>query len=233
MDKLSPTLEMDFRTVSPEREGNRIAAGSNSDSASKPAGPPPSALILGGAHGSLAIARSLGRRGIDVSFATHDHPLAKYSRYVKRGFSWPGPNDPNAINWLLAFAACWGGLEGCVLFPGGDAELRLLSQYYDVLAKAFHVAVPAWSITQFAHDKRLTQQHAQTVGVATPLSLYPKNADDVAKWTGPFPVIIKPTVHDVQNALTRAKAWRADNLAMLVARYKEAAALMAPDSIVI
>ena len=36
----------------------------------------PGALIIGGAHGSLAVARSLGRKGIPVWFVTHDHPIA-------------------------------------------------------------------------------------------------------------------------------------------------------------
>src|SRR6185312_1463137 len=52
----------------------------------------PTALILGGAHGSLAIARSLGRRGIDVALLT-DHHLAGFSRFVQRKFTWDGPNS--------------------------------------------------------------------------------------------------------------------------------------------
>ena len=48
----------------------------------------PGALILGGAHGSLAIARSLGRHGISIFFLTHDHPIAKFSRYTGRHGSW-------------------------------------------------------------------------------------------------------------------------------------------------
>ena len=55
------------------------------------------ALIVGGAHGSLALARSLGRRGIPVAFLTDDHPIAIYSRYVQRSFTWGGAEDPGAI----------------------------------------------------------------------------------------------------------------------------------------
>lgn len=192
----------------------------------------PGALILGGAHGSLAIARSLGRRGVDVWFATHDHPIAKYSRYTKSAVAWPGPNDPKAVEWLLEFARRW-HLGGWVLFPGADAELRLLAQHYETLAQAFNVAAPCWEIVQWAHDKRLTEQHARAVGVAMPLSLYPESAQDVAKWQCRFPVILKPTVHDVQNAFTRAKAWRADDRETLGARYEQAAALVGTGSIVV
>jgi len=52
---------------------------------------PTGALVLGGSHGALEIARSLGRRGIPVWLVTSDNPLATVSRYVERSFTWPGP----------------------------------------------------------------------------------------------------------------------------------------------
>jgi predicted ATP-grasp superfamily ATP-dependent carboligase len=47
--------------------------------------PAPVALIVGGAHVSIAVARSLGRRGIPV-WLLANHPIPSYSRYVKRSF---------------------------------------------------------------------------------------------------------------------------------------------------
>ena len=47
------------------------------------------ALVLGGAHGSLAVARSLGRQGIPVWFVTVDRLIPRFSHYVKRTLSWP------------------------------------------------------------------------------------------------------------------------------------------------
>src|SRR5258708_8313417 len=61
----------------------------------------PGALILGGAHGSLAVARSLGRRGIPVWFVTHDHPITRYSRYTTHSLTWPGPDEKGAAEWLV------------------------------------------------------------------------------------------------------------------------------------
>jgi hypothetical protein len=78
----------------------------------------PAALILGGAHGSLAVARSLGRRGIPVWFATHNHPIAKYSRYVARSFEWAGPG---ATDWLVELSASHRP-KHWVLFTGGDSR---------------------------------------------------------------------------------------------------------------
>jgi D-aspartate ligase len=232
MGKFVPTVGLDFRTAI---FSGKIGAPAPTDDATQLAHPlngKPGVLILGGAHGSLAIARSLGRRGIDVWFATHDHPIAKYSRYTKRAVAWPGPAHPQALDWLLAFASRW-KLEGWVLFPGADAELRLLAQNHDALSNVFHAAAPDWSVAQWTHDKRLTQQHAQAVGVATPLSIYPRTVDDLIGWDCAFPVILKPTVHDVPNAFTRAKAWRADDRQALLKRYGDAAALVGPNSIVV
>ena len=92
------------------------------------------ALILGGAHGSLAFARSLGRRGIPVWFVTDDHPIARYSRYVERSFAWAGANDEGAIEFLKSLARQH-GLDGWLLIAGGDPEVRLLSQHPGVAAR--------------------------------------------------------------------------------------------------
>jgi D-aspartate ligase len=234
MGKFVPTVGLDFRSaaISGKNEHLPAAIGTDQSPLANVMNGPPGVLILGGAHGALAIARSLGRRGIDVWFATHDHPIAKYSRYTKSGVSWPGPNQPNALEWLLAYAAQW-NLQGWVLIPGADAELRLLSQNHEALSKVFHVAAPTWSVVQWAHDKRLTQQHAQLVGVATPRSIYPSDENSLANWDCDFPVVLKPTVHDVPNAFTRAKAWRADDRQALLKRYSEAATLMVPNAIVV
>src|SRR5207237_300428 len=69
--------------------------------------------------------------------------------------------------------------------------------------------------------------------IAAPLSFYPINAAELERWDCRFPVILKPTVHDVPNAFTRAKAWRADDRAALMARYKDAAALVAAQHVVV
>jgi predicted ATP-grasp superfamily ATP-dependent carboligase len=113
------------------------------------------ALIVGGAHGSLVLARSLGRRGIPVWFLTSDHPTAKYSHYTSRGFSWAGPNHEGAVEFLLELASRH-HLEGWVLMAAGDAEMRLLSQHKAELSSVFRVTVPPWDVVRWAHNKRLT-----------------------------------------------------------------------------
>jgi predicted ATP-grasp superfamily ATP-dependent carboligase len=189
------------------------------------------ALVLGGAHGALAIARSLGRRGIPVWFLTRDHPLTRYSRYAAHSVVW-GPDEPGAKERLVQLAAR-NGLGGWVLFACGDAEVRFVAHHHAALAAVFRLTTPPWDVTRWAFDKRLTHQYASEVGVDSPLSYYPADRREVAQLDCQFPVIVKPTVHERRNAFTQAKAWRADDRATLVARYAEAVALVGERAIVL
>jgi predicted ATP-grasp superfamily ATP-dependent carboligase len=190
------------------------------------------AVILGGAHGSLAVARSLGRHGVPVWFVGDDHPIAKYSRYVGRSFNWAGPGDKDAVGWLLDLARRH-GLDRWALFAGGDEEVRFVAQHHAILSEAFRVTTPPWAVARFACDKRLTHQHAVTVGVDCPWSRIPRNRDEVAALECSFPAILKPAYRAGRNDFTMAKAWRVDDRAALLSRYDEAAALVGPDAIVI
>jgi predicted ATP-grasp superfamily ATP-dependent carboligase len=190
------------------------------------------ALILGGAHGSLAVARSLGRRGIPVWFVTHDHPIAKYSRYTTQSFDWPGPDESGAAEWLVDFAARH-RLDRWVLYPGGDAEARLIAQWHAALAEVFTLVTPPWSVARFACDKRLTHLHADSVGVDSPWSAFPADRREVAALDCQFPVILKPAFHAERNRFTMAKAWRVDDRATLLARYDEAASMVGRDAIMV
>ena len=62
------------------------------------------ALILGGDHGSLGVARSLGRKGIPVYYITDDNLIAKFSKYVVKSFDWEGPASKGAVDYLLRLA---------------------------------------------------------------------------------------------------------------------------------
>ena len=192
----------------------------------------PGALILGGAHGSLAVARSLGRHGIPVWFVTHDHPITKYSKYTTRSLTWAGPDEKGAAEWLVDLAARH-RLERWVLFPGGDAEVRLISQRHQMLGQAYALTTPPWAVARFACDKRLTYMHADSVGVDSPSTYFPADRSEIAALDCRFPVILKPRFHAGRNRFTMAKAWRADDRAALLARHDEAAALVGRDAVMV
>src|SRR5258708_16543180 len=193
---------------------------------------PTGALVVGGAHGSLALVRSLGRRGVPVWFVTDDHPIARYSRYADRSFFWGGPDDAGAIEFLKRLARDH-QLEGWVLIAAGDAELRILSQHHAELAAIFRVTVPPWETVRWTHDKRLTYERAAALGIDYPRCYDPRDLQQVAELDCRFPVVLKPTVREQRNAFTSAEAWRVDDRASLLARYQEAAALVGERAIVL
>jgi predicted ATP-grasp superfamily ATP-dependent carboligase len=182
----------------------------------------PGALVVGGAHGSLGVVRSLGRRGIPVWFLSHDHPIARFSRYARSSFTWRGPGQAGAVEELLAFGRRH-NLNGWVLFPGGDAEANCISQNHDRLSEVFRLTTPPWETVRWAADKRLTYECAARVGVSYPESYYPVDRDAAAHLPCRFPVVMKPASREKSNPFTRAKAWRVDDRESLIRRYDEAA----------
>lgn len=191
----------------------------------------PGALIVGGAHGGLAVARSLGRHGIPVFFLTHDNRITRYSRYTTSSAIWAGPERPHAANDLLRIGHDH-RLEGCVLFPGGDAEVQLIAQNHAKLAASFRVTTPDWETSRWALDKRLTYQHAASVGIASPRSFHPRNRMEVVRLECRFPLVLKPALRNSVNAFTLAKAWQVDDRSALLDAYDQAVALVGHDGIV-
>jgi len=191
----------------------------------------PGALIVGGAHVSLGIARSLGRRGIPV-WLLANHPLPKFSRYIKRSFDWCGADHAHGLQQILDIAAN-NDLAGWVLIPTGDQDLRLISQNRSQLSATFRVAAAEWETVQWAYDKRLTHRRARSLGIDVPWSFEPQNLDDVRALDCRFPVILKPAYRKGVDAFTLAKAWKAENRDMLIAFYRDASSLVGADAVIV
>jgi D-aspartate ligase len=193
--------------------------------------PAPGALIVGGAHVSIAIARSLGRKGIPV-WLLANHPIPTYSRYVKRSFPWPGADHPEGLSSIVDLAKQH-GLNGWVLIAAGDQDMRLIAKNHALLSQHFRVATPDWNTIQWAYDKRLTYQRAAELGIDFPAGFQPRSLDDVARLDCRFPVILKPAFRKGMDEFTLAKAWKADDREQLLALYKRAAALVGNDAIIV
>ena len=114
----------------------------------------PGALIVGGAHVSIGVARSLGRQGIPV-WLLANHPLPTYSRYVERSFPWPGADHADGLSSIIDLAK-QRNLHGWVLIATGDEDMRMIAQNHALLSQYFRVATPDWDTIQWVYDKRLT-----------------------------------------------------------------------------
>jgi D-aspartate ligase len=181
------------------------------------------ALILGGTHGGLAMARSLGRRGIPVVFVTSDYLITKFSRYVEFSTTWSGPTRPGAAEELIEIGRRH-DLAGWVLMPGGDPEALLIARARAQLASFFRVTTPGWKTARWALDKRLTYKRAGALGIAHPKSYYPADRQQVEQLDCHFPMVVKPATRWDSNQFTLAKAWRVDDRAALLFRYDQAVA---------
>src|SRR6202521_2391548 len=191
----------------------------------------PGALIVGGAHVSIAIARSLGRRGIPV-WLLANHPIPTYSRYVQRSFPWPGADHQNGLSSIIDLAKQH-GLDGWVLIAAGDQDMCMIAQNHALLSQHFRVATPDWNTIQWAYDKRLTYQRAAELGIDFPASFQPASLEEVRNLNCRFPVILKPAYRKSADEFTQAKAWKADDRDALLALYKRAAALVGSDAVII
>ena len=194
--------------------------------------PSAGALIIGGDHGSLGVARSLGRRGIPVWFLTDDKIIAKFSCYTAHALSWPGPEAPDAADHLIALANRH-GLKGWVLFPAGDREVKLVAQNHAMLSRVFRLITPPWETTKIAADKHLMSERAASLGIGYPKSYRPRDRAEVEALDCTFPLILKPSMKEGVNRLTQAKAWPVANRAELLEKYDMATKLIPADHIVL
>jgi predicted ATP-grasp superfamily ATP-dependent carboligase len=179
-------------------------------------------LILGGAHGALAVARSLGRKGVPVALVTDDFTLVCLSRYIGRRFSWKGPTGPDAVRFLLDLAAKH-RMQNWLLVPGGDAEVRLIAENRDVLASSFNVMSSRWRELETLCNKQQLAARAQASGVASPTIHHVGSEAAASTLDLRFPVVLKPAQRETRNVFTQAKAWRADNREQFLERYRAAA----------
>jgi D-aspartate ligase len=191
--------------------------------------PPKGALILGADYRALGVARSLGRRGVQVwTLAERGEPLATVSRYAGRTIHWPRTDDNARVAFLRDLAASY-GLKGWALIPSSDAAAAMLARHHDELAQHYIHTVPDWDAVRWAYDKRLTYELAQRVGVVHPRTVPAGKGFDPATVPITFPSVLKPAIKEQLNALTCAKAWRVDDRAQLARRYRQACELIDPE----
>ena len=189
-------------------------------------------MLLGGAHGTLALARGFGRSGIPVTVVSDDHPLPNFSRYVQRHFDWPGANAAEAPGWLVQLAERE-RMRDWLLIPCGDSEVKLIANHLPLLRSAFRVESCDWERLRHLCDKQLLARSAAAAGIATPRAWRLRGEQDAAALDIMFPVVLKPAMRTSRNAFTQAKAWRADGRDEFIQRYQEAARLVGYENVVV
>jgi predicted ATP-grasp superfamily ATP-dependent carboligase len=152
----------------------------------------PAEVLLADAWGrpGLAVARSLGRRGVTFA-ALGEEPggMVAASRYVRRYVEAPSPReDPDGFVRAVLDTAARHGVR--LVMPITDAALILCSRHRDALPRL--AAAPATAVENVL-DKRQNLETATRLGIPCPAEVRPEGrggAAALAQRLG-FPLVLK------------------------------------------
>jgi predicted ATP-grasp superfamily ATP-dependent carboligase len=197
------------------------------------AGREPGVLLLGSDFKALAVARSLGRRGVRVAVLDNLPRSAWFSRYVGPRFRWSESMCSASLPGFLLRLADMAGTQGFVLWPAQDDALELVARNRESLGSAYELITPPWDVLRHAHDKRLLHDAADDVGVSRPRTWYPPDERSLHTLQVEFPAIIKPAVSIYMQHVLGRKALPVRDTDQLVEAYRLAAAIMPAEHIMV
>jgi predicted ATP-grasp superfamily ATP-dependent carboligase len=195
----------------------------------KPAG----ALVVGGEHPGLGVARSLGQRGIPVCFVDDQHSISRFSRYASRVVRVNDLRDERkTVDNILEIGHRY-GLKDWVLYPTRDETVCAFARHREKLAEFFRVTTPPWESVKWAWDKKNTYELGAQLGIPVPGTWNPRSEKDLAELYARLPLAIKPAVKENFFYATGSKAWRAETAAELNDLFRKAAAQIRPEEILL
>ena len=191
------------------------------------------AIVIGGEHPGLGVARSLGSRGIPVCIVDDQHSISQFSKYTTRVVQVKDlRNEKNAVDSVMEIGRRY-GLEGWVLFPTRDETVAAFSRYRDQLAGFFRVTTANWETVRWAWDKKNTYDRAVELGIPVPRTYNVKTEEELAELYDRLPLAIKPAVKENFFYATGAKAWRAETPKQLLDLFRKASQQIRPEEILI
>lgn len=191
------------------------------------------AVVIGGDHPGLAIARSLGRRGLPVYVIDDQHSVSKFSRYATRVVRVPDLRDPQkTVDSVLEVGRRY-DLKDWVLFPTRDETVMAFALHRERLAEYFRVTTPEWDCARQMWDKNNTYKLAEELGIPVPRTWTVKSAKELSNFYSKLPLALKPAIKENFFYATGAKAWRAETPAELDRLFDEASQNIALNEILI
>ncbi len=191
------------------------------------------AVVIGGDHPGLGIARSLGRRGIPVVVIDDQFPISQFSKYVSRVVRVKDLRDEDrTVESVLEVGRRY-GLEGWVLFPTRDETVAAFSRHRARLAEFFRVTTPEWDTVRWAWDKKNSYARAEQLGIPVPRTYNPRSERELEALYSRLPLAVKPAIKENFFYATGAKAWRAETPAQLKHLYQKAAKQIKPEEIML
>lgn len=146
-------------------------------------------------NATLAVVRSLGRRGIPVGVCgfADEFNLSSYSRWASQSFTLPSPSR-DAAGFIDALAELLQTGKFPILFPTTERTIQLVAAARDRLPSWVRIPIPDAGALATVVDKERTVALAQRVDVPVPRSWCPDSVEAAAALAGelPYPVIVKP-----------------------------------------
>lgn len=191
------------------------------------------AVVVGGDHPGLGIARSLGRRGIPVYILDDQYCVSSFSKYVTKVVRVESILDERKTVDAVLEVGRRHNLRNWILYPTRDENVAAFSRYRTELAKFFRVTTGEWESVEWAWDKKKTYDLAERLDIPCPKTFNPKSREDVEALFPRLPLAIKPAVKENFFYATGAKAWRADTSDQLMSYYEKASKQIKPEEILI
>ncbi|HEY9245788.1 MAG TPA: ATP-grasp domain-containing protein [Candidatus Methanoperedens sp.] len=154
-------------------------------------------LITNASHISLAAARSLGRKGIEVTAVSpYRRSITFYSRYCRhRIVTSERPENDGYIDELAKIVT---HDKFDMLLPGGSDLIYKISKYRYKLIPYTKIPIADMESIGITEDKSKTIKFALKLGIPCPRTFFsedidPSNMEEIAEEIG-FPAVIKPDI---------------------------------------
>jgi predicted ATP-grasp superfamily ATP-dependent carboligase len=183
------------------------------------------------ANASLAVVRSLGRRGVPVGVCAFDGEfnLASYSRWTAESIKLPSPTR-DASGFIRALTRLLETGKYPIVLPTTERTIQLIAGARESLPTWVRIPMPGPEALATALDKQRTAALAEQLGVSVPRTWCPADSDEAVGLAAalPYPVVVKPRQTNflaggqlvkadymvVESSARLASAWRALNRTM-------------------
>jgi D-aspartate ligase len=173
-------------------------------------------LFLGDYNGTLATARCLGQRSIDVALVdATPWALARASRYVRHFERLPpARRADDFMEWLIDRGRGAGqgkrrtNFAGRVLYPANDEQVFLFAQHQQELSRYFRVYQPPIDAIYRILNKQRLYEACDHAGVDHPATWYPREEAEVRELASTIHVdlMIKPKSQIQLESITKGSA---------------------------
>ncbi len=181
-------------------------------------------LTSGGFYGTLAAARSFGRRGFTVTLADGElRTPTRFSRYVRSSVRCPDRLDFEGLrDWLVGFGKTQ---KGSLLYPCSDDHAWVVAKYRDELSKWYTLYQPPLATIEALLNKEKLYTACARLGIPTPPTYFPRNDGDLERiatqLSGRF--LVKPKTQVGMRINKKAEAFDAGpGMASAYHRFREA-----------